>query len=89
MAAVKYIAVKQGGKHFIDENEMEYWRIKTRDSKTYYQCIEKRNTLCPAAAVICSKTDVLIKMISEHNHDSNLLRRKPMLILLTMICNDL
>ena len=73
MAAVKYIAVKQDGKHLIYENEMEYRRIKTRYSKTYYQSIEKRNTLCPAAAVICSKTDVLIKMISEHNHDSNLM----------------
>ena len=76
MAAVKYIAVKQGGKHFIDENEMEYRRIKTRANKIYYQCIEKNNTLCPAGAVICSKSDVLIKLLGEHNHDSNLLRRK-------------
>ena len=76
MATARYVPVKQGGKHFIDDNNMEYRRIKTKPNKVYYQCIKKNTLFCPAGAVISAETDEVLKLVGEHNHDSELLKTK-------------
>ena len=76
MTTATYIPVKQGGRHLLGDNEFEYRPNKVKENKTYYVCIEKRNLNCPATAVVCSKTDTVIKYLHEHNHDSDLIKKK-------------
>ena len=50
--AARCIAVKQGGKHLLDADNFEYRRIKTRETKMYYQCIKQKSLGCKGSAVV-------------------------------------
>lgn len=71
-----YINVKQGGKHIVDAQQMEYRVTRRKEHKTYYQCVMKNKNMCPATAIVSNETDDIVQLSGEHNHDSDLLKRK-------------
>jgi hypothetical protein len=72
----RYVAVKQGGKHLLDADNFEYRRIKTRETKMYYQCIKHKSLGCKGSAVVLIESDMIVGVHNEHNHDNDLLAKK-------------
>ena len=48
--------------------------MRKRGSKAYYRCTEKKRSLCQATAIV--EGEYITKKMGEHNHDSNLLKKR-------------
>ena len=73
-----YLPVKQNGRHLLCGQNFTYklCRKNIETKKTYFVCSLKKTKKCTAAAVVDAKTDMIIRIINNHNHDSSLMEQK-------------
>ena len=69
-----YVPAKQNGRHLVDQHQYEYKLVRKRDTKAYYKCTEKKKLCCTATAVVHG--DMIIKKMGNHNHDSELIKKR-------------
>ena len=75
---LSFILNQKGGQNLVDEAGYRY-RIRLRVPKTntsYWMCVEKYKSACPATITTMTSTNSLISQDGEHSHSNRLVENR-------------